>query len=125
MTDFHERVLAVVRAIPRGTVLPYGEVATLAGTPRAARAVGSVLRTRTEPGDEVPWQRVINAQGRISSRGDVVRATLQRDLLEAEGVEFDASDTIDLARFGWRPVDAPTFFDEPVPSFEPPDDWDE
>jgi methylated-DNA-protein-cysteine methyltransferase-like protein len=52
---------------------------------------------------DVPWHRVINASGRISSKGDVVRAELQQRLLEAEGVAFDAAGRVDLRRLRWRP----------------------
>ena len=55
-------------------------------------------------GDErtVPWQRVINAQGRISARAFAGSEAVQRKLLEREGVKFDARDRVDLERFGWR-----------------------
>jgi methylated-DNA-protein-cysteine methyltransferase related protein len=53
------------------------------------------------PEDAVPWHRIINAQGRISHRGDVGRAQRQRQLLEAEGIVFDATDRVDLARYRW------------------------
>jgi len=55
------------------------------------------------PGTDVPWQRVVNARGRLSPRRDAERYSLQRQLLLAEGVTFDASGRIDLDRFGWRP----------------------
>lgn len=99
---FHRLVYRVVRRIPRGKVVTYGQVAAILGHPRAARAVGTALRQlpavlhRT-----VPWQRVVNASGRISHRGDIVRPDRQRGLLEAEGVEFDRSGRIDLRRLRW------------------------
>lgn len=121
-TPFAERVLAIVRAVPEGKITSYGVVATYAGSPRAARAVGTVLRTRVGPTSDVPWQRVVNAAGRISFRGDTGRAWLQRQLLEAEGVCFGADDAIDLSRFAWDGKGAPTFFDAPVPpGVVPPD----
>lgn len=98
---FTERVYEVVRQIPRGRVTTYSAVATLVYSPRAARAVGQALRAGRWPGDDVPWQRVINSQGHISVRGDVARASRQRFLLEAEGVVFDTEGRIDLERFGW------------------------
>jgi methylated-DNA-protein-cysteine methyltransferase-like protein len=95
----------VVRRIPRGRVATYGEVALAAGKPRAARQVGYALAALRGAAHDVPWQRVCGARPRghaaISLR-DPVGAAVQRDLLEAEGVEFDARDLIDLARFGWR-----------------------
>jgi methylated-DNA-protein-cysteine methyltransferase-like protein len=89
---FNARVYAVVRRVPPGFVTTYGDVATMLGSPRVARQVGYALAALND--DEVPWQRVINAQGRVSSKGDVVRATLQRAKLEAEGVAFDATDRV-------------------------------
>ena len=96
---FHERVFAVVRQVPPGYVTTYGQVATLLGSPRVARQVGFAMAGAFRPDDPVPWHRVINAQGAISHRGDVGRAQEQRRLLEADGVEFDARDRIDLKRF--------------------------
>ncbi len=98
---FRDRVYEIVRQIPRGRVATYGAVATLVYSPRAARAVGQALKAGLWGPDDVPWQRVINAAGRISYRGDDARARLQRALLEAEGVDFDDSDRVDLTRFGW------------------------
>lgn len=99
-TVFTQRVYDVVRMIPPGRVTTYSAVATLVLSPRAARAVGQALRAGLWS-DPVPWQRVINAQGRISIRGDLVRAELQEKLLKEEGVDFDGSGKIDLDRFGW------------------------
>ena len=98
---FAERVRAVVAAIPAGLVLTYGDVATLAGSPRAARPVGQLLRQTL--GEELPWHRVVNASGAISSGGDVHRPRWQRERLASEGVRFDAQGRIDLARYRWTP----------------------
>ena len=94
---FYAQVYEVVRRVPRGKVTTYGDVGTVLGSPRGARQVGYALAALNEP--DVPWHRVINAQGAISFRGDEVRATLQRKLLLAEGVRFDAAGRLDLARF--------------------------
>jgi methylated-DNA-protein-cysteine methyltransferase-like protein len=99
---FHRAVYRLVRQIPRGKVVTYGQVAAILGHPRAARAVGTALRMlppmliRT-----VPWQRVINANGHISHRGDILRPDQQRELLEAEGVRFDRGGRVDLQRLRW------------------------
>lgn len=97
---FHERVYAVVRQVPAGAVTTYGDVATVLGSPRVARQVGFALAALDDPG--VPWHRVINAQGRISHRGDLVRAELQQRRLEAEGVLFDPGGRVELDRYRWR-----------------------
>ncbi len=98
---FHARVYAMVRRIPRGRVATYGQIATLLGSPRVARHVGWALAACGEAEPPVPWHRVINAQGRISSRGDVPRAEAQRHRLEREGVRFDARERVDLGRYRW------------------------
>ena len=124
-TPFVARVLAIVRAIPEGRVASYGKIATLAGSPRAARAVGGVLKAHVGPTSDVPWQRVINAAGRISLKGDAGRAWLQRSLLEAEGVSF-LDDAVAWEEAGWDGRGSPTFFDEQVPAgVVPPDFRDE
>ena len=100
---FQQAVYRVVRHIPQGRVATYGQVAAILGHPRAARAVGTALRwLPRELEARVPWQRVINAAGRISHRGDIIRPDLQRVLLEEEGVEFDARGVVSLRRFRWR-----------------------
>jgi methylated-DNA-protein-cysteine methyltransferase-like protein len=98
-----ERVYAVVRRIPRGRVATYGQVAALAGLPGQARFVGYALAALPS-GSRVAWQRVINAQGRVSARrdGSGVEA-LQAALLRREGVRFGRDAAIDLATFRWRP----------------------
>jgi len=96
-----ERIYRAVMAIPRGRVATYGQVARVAGMPRHHRQVGRALRHLVDDG-LVPWHRVVAADGRISVRSedsDVER--LQRELLEEEGVEFDARDRVVLARFQW------------------------
>ena len=98
----HARIHAVVRRIPRGRVASYGQVAQIAGIATHARLVGYAMAALPE-GSRVPWQRVVNAQGRVSPRATPGYDALQRALLEREGVRFDAQGRIDLARFGWRP----------------------
>jgi methylated-DNA-protein-cysteine methyltransferase related protein len=102
--SFTDLVCRTVRRIPRGTVASYGGVAAVLGQPRAARGVGQALRTLPD-GSEVPWWRVINRNGEISIRGVMQGPQLQRALLEAEGVEFDARGRVDWARFGWTGED--------------------
>lgn len=104
LPPFRERVLAVIRSVPEGRVVTYGQVAALAGAPRAARQVGGVLYGLRERADDVPWQRVVNAGGTISTYR-IGAGELQRALLESEGVPFDHEGRIDLDRFRWQPDD--------------------
>lgn len=104
---FHAKVFAMVRKVPHGHVATYGQIAAMLGSPRVARQVGFALAGawRVEDHDPVPWHRIINAKGGISTRGDGEPSRDQRALLEAEGVEFRANGTVDLERFRWRPED--------------------
>jgi methylated-DNA-protein-cysteine methyltransferase-like protein len=92
-----QRVYALVRRVPAGRVVTYGQVAALVGAPRAARAVGQAMRICPAG---IPWHRVVNGRGTISRRGDGSGALGQRLLLEAEGIRF-ARGRIDLARHRW------------------------
>jgi len=96
------RIYAVVRRIPSGCVATYGQVATLAGIGGHARQVGYALAALGGESD-VPWQRVINARGRVSARSDPGWDRLQRRILESEGVRFDDAGRVDLEIHGWRP----------------------
>jgi len=100
--SFYSRVYKVVGKIPKGKVTTYGEIAAILNSPRAARAVGYALNALNKnESKSIPWQRVINAKGEISFKGDTIRANLQRKLLEQEGIVFNIVAQIDLARFGW------------------------
>lgn len=98
--SFQHRVWQIVAAIPHGKVATYGDVAQLAGSPRAARQVGGVLR-RLPPGSQLPWHRVINRHGAISLLGD--NLLRQRDALEAEGIDISDDGHIALATYRWHP----------------------
>lgn len=101
--DFYERVYALLRQVPPGRVVTYGQVATLLGSPRAARAVGYALRF-LPPGTAVPWHRVVNHRGGISLRFPTESPVLQRQLLEQEGIVFDADGCLPLAIYRWQGV---------------------
>ena len=98
----YDRIYAVVRRIPRGRVATYGQVATLAGLGGHARQVGYALHALTTE-RAVPWHRVVNARGQISQRTEPGGDRIQRQLLEREGVNFDAADRLALDRYRWRP----------------------
>lgn len=95
------RILAVVDSIPKGRVASYGQVAREAGLPRHARLVGRFLSTLAAT-TAIPWHRVVNASGRISSRPG---AALQRRRLAREGIRLGPSGRIDLERHAWTPTD--------------------
>jgi methylated-DNA-protein-cysteine methyltransferase-like protein len=103
---YYEQVWSLVRQIPFGKVAAYGQIAKLIPPPNgveietyaafAPRWVGGAMAACPE---DVPWQRVINSQGKISERAG---AEKQRQLLEGEGIIFDAKDRIDLKKYGWK-----------------------
>jgi methylated-DNA-protein-cysteine methyltransferase-like protein len=98
--DWYRNVWKVVSEIPSGHVLTYGEVARLAGLPRAARRVSQALR-RAPSDMELPWYRVINSQGKISFPEDSSGWKRQKDKLEDEGVVF-LKGKVNLDQFGYR-----------------------
>ena len=98
--NWYQNVWKVVSEIPPGHVLTYGEVARLSGMPRAARRVSQAMR-RAPRGVDLPWHRVINAQGKISFPEDSGAWKKQKDLLEDEGVVF-LNGKIDLDHFEYR-----------------------
>jgi methylated-DNA-protein-cysteine methyltransferase-like protein len=97
---YRERVYEIVRRIPSGRVMNYGQLAEILGEGYTARTVGFVMHSADE---SVPWQRVINAQGACSTGRVILPPDLQQRMLEAEGVVFDAKGRCDLARYRWTP----------------------
>lgn len=100
--EMYALVYAVVRAVPHGSVATYGQIASMIGFPHHARMVGRALRALCED-DAVPWHRVVNASGAVSPRNRGDSHELQRLLLEAEGVTFDARGRVDVERLRWDP----------------------
>jgi methylated-DNA-protein-cysteine methyltransferase-like protein len=96
--NFRQRVFQIIAAIPSGQVTTYGNVAQLAGSPRAARQVGGVLKKLPE-GSSLPWHRVINRHGEISLQGEDFKR--QRQALLAEGIIFKKG-KVDLEKYGWK-----------------------
>lgn len=95
-------ICAVIARIPKGWIATYGQIAAMAGLPRRARLVGHILQN-LDSASKLPWHRVVNAKGEISTGlsrngGDLV----QRRLLEKEGVEFNDRGRFNLERFRWR-----------------------
>ena|SRR5437660_894878 len=99
--NYHERVYKIVRRIPRGRVMTYGQIAYILGEGYTPRTVGFVMHGADER--KTPWHRVINSHGRCSTARVVLPSDKQQRLLEREGVKFDASGRCDLEVFIWQP----------------------
>jgi methylated-DNA-protein-cysteine methyltransferase related protein len=97
VTSFRRRVFSIVRAIPVGRVATYGDVARLAGAPRAARAVGNIMRTCDDP--SIPCHRVTGANGALGGYGS--SPLLKRQLLIAEGITLRGGRLREFARIRW------------------------
>src|SRR5438067_5516093 len=102
---FRERVWALTQAIPAGRVMTYGQIARALGAARASRIVGGALHALPE-GTDVPWHRVVNRLGRISTKCREHSAQVQARRLREEGVAVDADLALDLRRHVWWPDEA-------------------
>lgn len=100
MEKFFERVYALVAQVPRGCTASYGQLAAMLGAPRCARQVGWAMRMCP---DELPWQRIVRADGSIAGGG---HAELRRALLESEGIPFLPDGRVDLAKCQWTGDDS-------------------
>jgi methylated-DNA-protein-cysteine methyltransferase-like protein len=103
--NFYFRVYTQVRRIPKGKVATYGQIATLCGSPRSARMVGWALNV-LKPGSNVPWQRILNREGRITIENMRATKEMQAELLRSEGVDVQLRDGnywVDLKCFLWNP----------------------
>lgn len=97
---YRERVFAIVRQIPPGRVMTYGQLASILGDGYTPRTVGYVMHAAP---DDVPWQRVINSQGKCSTGRLTIPINLQQEMLEAEGLTFSEKGKCDLKMFQWFP----------------------
>ena len=101
MQPFSERIVKVIKKIPKGKVASYGQIADLAGNKKAARQVVRILHTLSAR-EKLPWHRVIGGKGTISLKPGQ-GYEIQRAMLLEEGIFFDDHDRIDLNRYGWKP----------------------
>jgi methylated-DNA-protein-cysteine methyltransferase-like protein len=99
-SKYRERVHKLVRKIPPGKVMTYGQIAAILGEGYTPRTVGYVMFNSGEK--DVPWQRVINSQGRCSTGRLTIPLNLQQELLEAEGVKFNDKGKCDLSIYQWK-----------------------
>jgi methylated-DNA-protein-cysteine methyltransferase-like protein len=112
---YRQRVYDIVRQIPSGKVMTYGQLAVILGEGYTARTVGYVMHGSE---DGVPWQRVINSQGKCSTGRLTIPINLQQELLEAEGVVFSDKGKCDLREFQWFPEGFEREDDEQTSLFE-------
>lgn len=101
--SLYEKIYEIVAQIPYGKVTTYGKIAKMVGGCNP-RTVGYAMAA-TPVTSDIPWQRVINWEGKISIRRDGEESHLQRQLLEAEGVVFNHKRQVDLHKFGWKEAD--------------------
>lgn len=99
-SNYRQRVYEIVRRIPRGRVMTYGQIAEILGEGYTPRTVGFVMHGSDE---DTPWHRVINAQGACSTGRVVLPEDKQQRMLETEGVKFNERGRCDLARYLWIP----------------------
>ena len=110
MEPFTERVVEIIKNIPEGKVMTYGQIAAVAGSPRGARQVVRALHTLTDKYN-LPWHRVINSKGEIGLK-DYESNNVQKLLLESEGVKFTKENKINLNEFqlqGYNILKEPEF----------------
>jgi methylated-DNA-protein-cysteine methyltransferase-like protein len=98
---FTEQVVQIIKGIPEGYVMTYGQIAAVAGSPRGARQVVRILHAMSAKYD-LPWHRVVNAKGEIAIQQEEARY-MQRLYLENEGIEVDRKNIVDLKIFQYIP----------------------
>ena len=102
--SYREGVYRIVRQIPAGRVMTYGQIAEILGEGYTARTVGYAMHGADT--ENVPWQRVINSQGACSTGRMTMPVNLQQQMLESEGIRFDARGRCDLKKYRWEPLGA-------------------
>lgn len=106
MSPFAKQVTRIVKLVPKGKVVSYGQVALILGMPRAAREVGWALNSLEEEVEEIdlPWWRVINNKGLISIKGTKWHdKSLQKKLLQAEGIDVSNDLIVDMSKYRFLP----------------------
>jgi methylated-DNA-protein-cysteine methyltransferase-like protein len=101
MTPFSQSVIRLIKAIPKGKVATYGQIAALADNPRGSRGVSWILNSSSKA-HGLPWQRVMNSKGKISFPWGTKEHVKQKALLMKEGVEVSHTGVIDLKKYGWK-----------------------
>ncbi|MCY7344635.1 MAG: MGMT family protein [Pyrinomonadaceae bacterium] len=99
---YRQRVYEIVKQIPVGRVMTYGQIAVILGSGYTPRTIGFVMHAADT--QNVPWQRVINSQGACSTGRMTVPINLQQQILESEGVKFSEKGRCDLKIYQWSPA---------------------
>ena len=100
-SEFTTKVISTIQKIPAGQVATYKQIAALAGKPHGSRGVAWILHSCSKS-HKLPWQRVLNAQGKISFPPGSAHFKRQRTLLQKEGVVFAENGKIDMTKFQWK-----------------------
>lgn len=111
---YRQRVYEIVKEIPVGRVMTYGQIAELLGEGYTPRTVGFVMHAADT--ENIPWQRVINSQGACSTGRMTVPVNLQQQILESEGVKFNEKERCDLTVYRWSPEGFDVEKDDEQPS---------
>ena len=113
--NFRDQVLQLVAKVPAGRIVSYGQVARVLGRPRASRVVGGFLSSLSAAELDVPWQRVLNREGKVSSRADIFAqedpVVEQKDRLAEEGLEPDSRGRYSLDEYGLTDAELRELFD--------------
>lgn len=103
MLNFSQKVFTVVKKIPKGKVVSYGQIASMVGSPKTARQVGWTLRTLDITNMSIPWWRVVNQKGFLSIKGNFTATkNLQKSLLEKEGVKVSEGYILNMKKYNWK-----------------------